>query len=131
MKPAVSETRRPSRSTRSRRRQVVGARVGFGDGYFIAFAGLMIVAAAVLAFVTGQDRMFGAFIAAAGWGSMLLAGFNAFGDWNAIAWTEARQTEPVEGSATPMLWALVFVSAWRPSGAVLWAAARGVDEAEK
>ena len=88
-------------------------------------SGLMIVAAAVLAFVTGRDRMFGAFIAAASLGSMLLAGINAFGDWNAIAWTEARQTEPVEGSATPMLWALVFVSVAAVTGAVLWAAARG------
>jgi hypothetical protein len=106
-------------------------RVGLGDGYFIAFAGLMIVAASALAFVTGRDSTFGAFIAAVGLGSMLLAGFNAFGDWNAIAWTEVRQTEPVEGSATPMLWALVLVSAMAAvTGAVLWAAARGQEEAD-
>jgi hypothetical protein len=107
-------------------------RVDFGDGYFVAFLGLLVVGAAALAFVTGRDTVFGAFITIAGLGSMLLAGFNAFGEWDALAWTSVRQTEAVEGSATPMLWALVLVSAMAAvCGGVLWASGlRAEDEEE-
>ena len=106
-------------------------RVDFGDGYFVAFAGALIVACAALAYVTRRDMLFGSLMAVAALGSLFLAGFNALADWQAIAWTEVRATEAVEGSATVFLWALVFVSAIAAlCGAILWGIGIGMGEAE-
>jgi hypothetical protein len=106
-------------------------RVDFGDGYFVAFAGLLIVASAALAYVTRRDMFFGPLVAVAALGSLVLTGFNALADWQAIAWTESRATEAVEGSPTPYLWALVLVCAIAAlCGAVLWGVGIGMAEPE-
>jgi hypothetical protein len=102
-------------------------RADFGDGYFVILAGLIVVASAALAFATRRDTLFGALMAVAALGALALSGFNALADWQAIAFTDFRQTEPLDGHATPLLWGLVLVSAIAAlCGAILWGVGIGM-----
>jgi hypothetical protein len=95
-------------------------RVGFGDGFITAAMGLVLVAAAGLALLAGRDRPAAALSAGASLSAMILAGLNAIADWQALAWTQQRHLEAVDGTVQPALIALVAAGA---AGAVLAAAA--------
>jgi hypothetical protein len=107
-------------------------RVGFGDGYVTAAMGLVLVAAAGLAFLAGRERPAASVSAAGSLAALLIAGFNAIADWQALAWTELRHLEAVQGTVQPALIALVVAGA---AGAVLaataWTLAPPADEWEE
>lgn len=106
-------------------------RVGFGDGFITAALGGFVLVTAAGALATRQDRPFAIGMIGASVGSLLLSGFNALGEWQAIVWTRASQTEFVNGSVEPALWALVVVSTIGALlGAALWTLARAEEEDE-
>lgn len=106
-------------------------RVSFGDGFITAGLGAFVLVTAAGALATSRDRPFAIFMIGASVGSFLLAGYNALGQWHAIVWTRAGQTEFVSGSVEPALWALVVVSTiGAVLGAALWTLARATEEDE-
>lgn len=107
-------------------------RVDFGDGYVTAALGAFVIIAAAGALATRRDGVFAIGIIAGSMGALLLAGYNALGKWHAIAWTRLGQTEFVEGSVEPALWALLLVAAISAvTGAALWTLARFEEEEDE
>jgi hypothetical protein len=105
--------------------------VDFGDGYVTAGLGAFVIVSAAGALATRRDRVFAMGIIAGSLGALLLAGYNALGEWHAIAWTRLGQTEFVDGSVEPALWALLLVAVISTvTGAALWTHALLEEEDE-
>jgi hypothetical protein len=106
-------------------------RVDFGDGYVTAIFGLVITAAAGLAWFAGRTGPAASIATVASAITLAIAAYNAFGEWNAFAWTEERHTEALEGTVTPFLWLLVASAALAMvAGVALWTIARQEIEDE-
>jgi hypothetical protein len=85
-------------------------RVVLGDGYLTLALGMIMIAAAGIAFLRRVDRPMAMIGVAASLGTFVVAGYNGLGEWNAYVWTPLQNLEVTKGTTQPALWALIGVS---------------------
>lgn len=104
-------------------------RVALGDGYLTASLGVLLVAAAAIAFIRRIDGPMALVSLAASVGTLGLAGYNGVAEWNAYVWTNLQNLEAAKGSIQPALYALIFVSALAAvASGLLWGAGAEMHE---
>jgi hypothetical protein len=90
--------------------------VTVGDGYLTALLGVLMIGAAIAAYVGGRDRPAGIVGGAASLGALGVGAYNGVASWQAYVWTHLQALEVTDGTVQAWLWLLLAAAA---IGAVL------------